>query len=57
MKVMIWGGMILFSTIGGYIPILLGSSWFSFWPLIGNGIGGILGVMIGYKLGNYWELE
>ncbi len=57
MKTLVWGGMILFSAIGGYVPILLGSSWFSFWPIFGNAIGGILGVFIGFKLGNYWGLE
>jgi membrane protein YqaA with SNARE-associated domain len=49
--------MTVFSLIGGYLPILFGASWLSFIALLGNGIGGIVGVVIGYKLRNYWGLE
>lgn len=40
------------SLIGGYIPVLFGSSWLSYSSLFGNGIGGVVGVIVGYKLGN-----
>lgn len=57
MKILVWSSMTVFSLIGGYLPILFGASWLSFIALLGNGIGGIVGVVIGYKLGNYWGLE
>lgn len=57
MKILIWTGMITGSLIGGYLPILFGASWLSGAALLGNGIGGILGIVLGYQLGNYWELS
>lgn len=50
MKTFIWAGMIMGSIIGGYIPILFGSSTFSIASVLGNGIGGIIGIWLGYKL-------
>ena len=38
------------SVIGGYIPALWGASFLSFSSLIGNTLGGIIGVYIGYKM-------
>jgi len=48
MMVMI--GLTIGSVLGGYIPILLGASFLSYWSIIGNAIGGIIGVWMGYKL-------
>lgn len=56
MKTLIWVGMIIGSMIGGYIPILLGASWLSFATVLGNGIGGIIGIFIGFKLSDYYSL-
>jgi len=56
MKALIWIGVIVGSTIGGYIPVLLGSSLFSVASILGNGLGGVLGIIAGYKLGEYWGL-
>ena len=53
---MVWGGMFVGSAIGGYIPILFGSDWLSLWPIVGNAVGGLLGIYVGYKLGEYWGL-
>lgn len=55
MKTVIWAGMIIGSLVGGYIPILLGSSELSFTTVIGNCIGGLVGIFLGFKLGNYLE--
>jgi len=43
-------GLIVGSTIGGYIPILLGASFLSYWSLFGNAAGGLLGIYAAYKL-------
>ncbi len=43
-------GMIIGSVIGGYVPILWGASFLSFSSVIGNGIGGILGILLALKL-------
>lgn len=38
------------SVIGGYLPVLFGADLLSFSSIIGNGVGGLLGVWIAYKL-------
>ncbi len=52
-KVMIMIGMIVFSTIGGYVPVLFGADLFSMWAIIGNGLGGMVGVFVGFKISQY----
>jgi len=49
-KSLVMIGMVIGSLIGGYIPILFGASFLSLWSLVGNTIGGILGIVIVYKL-------
>lgn len=49
-KVLVMLGMIVGSSIGGYIPILLGASFLSFFSLIGSAVGGILGIYITFQL-------
>lgn len=49
-KTIIWMGMIVGSIIGGYIPVIFGSSLFSYASLFGNSIGAIIGIIISYKL-------
>jgi hypothetical protein len=48
-KSTVWIGIFIGSIIGGYIPVLFGVSIFSFWSVIGNGVGGLLGIWIAYK--------
>jgi hypothetical protein len=43
-------GMIIGSTIGGYIPNLWGAGFFSYWAILTTAIGGFTGIYIGYKL-------
>jgi hypothetical protein len=50
LKVLVWIGVIVGSTIGGYIPVFFGSSLFSLASLVGNTIGALLGIYIAYKL-------
>lgn len=48
-------GFFIGSTIGGYIPVLFGSSFLSFASVIGSAVGGIIGIYIGYKLATYYQ--
>jgi len=51
-KSLIWIFMAIGSTIGGYIPTLWGSGFFSFSSVILTAVGGILGIWLGYRLSN-----
>jgi hypothetical protein len=44
-------GMLLGSTIGGFVPTLWGAEILSFSSILGNLIGGFLGIWIAYKIG------
>ncbi|MCL4397747.1 hypothetical protein M1403_01830 [Patescibacteria group bacterium] len=48
-KSLIMLGMAVGSTIGGYVPVLLGADFLSFWGIIGSIIGGLLGIYLAYK--------
>lgn len=50
---LVWGGMIVGSTLGGFLASLWGGSAFA--PIIWSGIGGIVGIYFGFKLGNLAE--
>jgi hypothetical protein len=43
-------GLFLGSTIGGYIPVLYGASLLSYSSVFFSALGGIMGVIVGYKL-------
>jgi hypothetical protein len=51
MKKMVLLGMILGSLAGGYIPLIWGESAFSMSSVIFSGVGALLGIWIGYKIG------
>jgi len=51
-KSIVWISVFIFSIIGGYIPVILGSSILSLSSLFGNGAGGLFGIWIGLKIGN-----
>ncbi|HWU24386.1 MAG TPA: hypothetical protein VN086_01365 [Candidatus Paceibacterota bacterium] len=50
MKQMIWIGMLVGSTIGGFIPALWGDSFLSFSSIIFSALGAMAGIYIVYKL-------
>jgi phage tail tape-measure protein len=50
-KLFVTLGMTVGSIAGGYLPILFGASLFSITSLITGTIGGLLGIYIGYRLG------
>lgn len=52
-KVLVTLGMIIGSIIGGYIPTLFGAGLISYTSALFSGVGGILGIIIGYKLSNF----
>jgi cytochrome c oxidase subunit IV len=56
-KTLIWTFLVIFSTIGSYLPSLFGLDMFSLWSIIGGALGGILGIYVGYKLGENWGLS
>ncbi|MFB2896275.1 hypothetical protein ACE1CI_25475 [Aerosakkonemataceae cyanobacterium BLCC-F50] len=52
-KLIIGVGMFVGSTIGSYVPILWGASLFSLSSILFGGIGGVLGIFIGYRISKY----
>lgn len=52
-KTLVTIGMIVGSLVGGYLPVLFGIDAFSFTAATTSAIGAIIGVWIGYKIGEY----
>jgi outer membrane lipoprotein SlyB len=50
-KTLIWIGLFVGSTAGGYLPALFGGGSLSMWGVLGSVIGGVAGVLGGHKLG------
>jgi hypothetical protein len=44
-------GMIVGSTLGGFVPLLWGADFLSFSSILFTAIGGFAGIWAGYKLG------
>jgi hypothetical protein len=51
-RALIWIGLFVGSTIGGFIPALWGAGVFSFSSILLSAIGGIAGIWAGFKLSN-----
>jgi hypothetical protein len=49
-KFIIFVAMTVGSLIGGYLPVLFGADIISYSSVLFSGVGGILGVIIGYKI-------
>lgn len=49
-KSLIWFGLFIGSTVGGFLPTLWGASFFSLSSVILSGIGGFIGIWIGFKI-------
>jgi uncharacterized membrane protein YeaQ/YmgE (transglycosylase-associated protein family) len=50
-KGVVWTGAIIGSFIGGFIPALWGdTSFFSAWSIVLGTVGGVLGIVVVYKL-------
>lgn len=50
-KRLIYIGLFVGSTIGGFIPSLWDSSLFSMSGVFGSAIGGLVGIYLGFKMG------
>lgn len=51
-KALIWLGMFVGTTLGGFLPLLWGGNLLSFSGLFCSNAGGVVGIWAGYKLGN-----
>jgi uncharacterized membrane protein YeaQ/YmgE (transglycosylase-associated protein family) len=49
MRLRIWMGILIGSTIGGLIPELWGDDMLSYWGILLSGVGAFVGLWIGYK--------
>jgi len=49
-KKITWFLMILGGWLGGYVPLLWGSNYFSFSSIIFSALGAILGIWIAFRL-------
>ena len=49
-KTLVWLGLGIGSTVGGYVPALWGGDVISFSGLFGSFIGGMVGIWAAYKL-------
>lgn len=45
-------GLIVGSTIGGYVPVLWGADVFSFSSIFCSAIGALIGIWVGFRLGH-----
>lgn len=50
-KKLCWIGLFVGSTIGGYLPVLWGGDLLSFSSIFGSLVGGLLGIWVGYRIG------
>ena len=51
MKTLIWLGLFVGSSLGGWVPTLLGAEWLSLWGVAGSVAGGLAGIWAGSRLG------
>jgi hypothetical protein len=55
-KKLVYGSVILFSTIGSYIPALWHAGIFSISGILGGLIGALVGVWVAIKINNYVDI-
>ena len=54
MKLMIFLGITIFGTLGGWLGALMDSgNWLGGWSILLGTVGSLLGVWLGYKAGQY----
>ncbi len=52
-KALIWIGMTVGSTVGAYVPVLWNGSLLSFSSIFLSAVGGVAGIIAGFKLKDY----
>jgi len=52
-KGLLYGSVLIFSTIGSYIPVLWHASFFSMSSIVGGIIGTVVGIWAALKINNY----
>ncbi len=50
-KILIWIGVFVGSTLGGFVPALWGGNLFSFSGLLFSTLGALLGIYLGFTFG------
>ncbi|HSW98978.1 MAG TPA: hypothetical protein VLF71_04015 [Candidatus Saccharimonadales bacterium] len=54
LKTIIWVGVFIGSTLGGWLGALIShGNWLSWQSVLGGALGAFLGVYAGYKAGQY----
>lgn len=48
-KALVWLGLLIGSSLGGYVPALFGVNSFSLWGVLGSLVGGGIGIFAGSK--------
>jgi hypothetical protein len=51
-KAFIWIFLTIGSVVGGYLPTIFGSSFLSMASLFWSTVGSLIGIWIGFKIGN-----
>jgi ABC-type lipoprotein release transport system permease subunit len=52
-KALLYGSVLIFSTIGSYMPVLWHAGFFSFSSIIGGIVGTIVGIWAAIKINDY----
>jgi ABC-type lipoprotein release transport system permease subunit len=52
-KALLYGSVLIFSTIGSYVPVLWHAGFFSFSSIIGGIVGTIVGIWVAIKINDY----
>lgn len=56
MKMMIWLGITIFGTLGGWLGAAMDhGNWFGFWSILLGMIGSFVGLWAGYKIGKSYS--
>jgi hypothetical protein len=55
LKLFIGIGLVVGSIAGGYLPVLWGGSVFSITSILTSTAGGLLGIFLGYQIGQNYE--
>ncbi|HEY4160997.1 MAG TPA: hypothetical protein VGM08_02960 [Candidatus Saccharimonadales bacterium] len=54
MKLMISLGLLIFSSLGGWLGSMLDHSGIGGWSILLTAVGGFFGIWVGYKAGKYF---